>query len=132
MDEKQQQALLKYTETADMIGAGCVMIGYYLEFSSKPFGQILLIIGFGTLAASSFLKMNPRLKQSGEDASEVFLQKLIFITACVGMMASLFKIMHWPNAHHMFYAFFPAAGVILIASVVKSKTPWILYLSTNF
>jgi len=118
---KKQELLSKFVEKADMLGAGAVLLGFFLKYSSNQFGQIVLIIGFGSLATASVYKSY--MVYIELDGMERFVLKGAVMTAAIGMIASLFRIMRWPNNLSMYYTFFGAVAVILVVSLFKSKNP---------
>lgn len=91
-----------------------ILLGGFFKFQHWPGASITLFTGLA-LFSLVFLPLNIVLKFRDDEEKETRMMLLVgFLTASVGTIGILFKVMHWPYANILFYGSFFAFFIVFI------------------
>ena len=132
----------------EALAATVSVIGLALKWALKPGGDVLLLVGLGTLATVYFLSASQPLKRTVDDSfgggfsspetaasrsflAEAIAPKLAGLGASVLLIGALFKLLSWNGAAVMLLVGVMTLGiaVLLLASAGQLPRKYLLVLA---
>ncbi|OFX85308.1 MAG: hypothetical protein A2W99_14920 [Bacteroidetes bacterium GWF2_33_16] len=102
-----------------IIGAIFIAIGVLFKMMHWPGASIAILLGATALAIYSLLYMNEKLQGSAAGIEKAFIV-FFGISGILLCMGFLFKVMHWPGAGVMIYAFFASYTILVILAIFRA------------
>ena len=102
-----------------IIGAIFIAIGVLFKMLHWPGASVSILVGATALAIYSLLYMYEKLQTAGGGAEKGFIA-FFGIAGILMCLSFLFKVMHWPGAGVLIYAFFAAYVILVILAISRA------------
>ena len=101
-----------------LTGAILTAIGVYFKMMHWPGAAVAILIASISLFVYSLLLLFEQLKVAGSNIDKTFIVTFGFTGACLSI-SFLFKMLHWPGANILIYAFFIFYLILILVSVAR-------------